>query len=600
MISIMKNGGLVAKEEANNFERVLKERLPTAEQSSRAMQNALGIEPGTKLIGRVSVMLWEFPEPPPDTMQNIMARLESSHSISQQTTVQPDDNESSESDSGEADESDADEEVDSEDGDDSDSDSQGASELLWYPHHDDGNGLLSPRSDDYGELASFTGASESESETSTVDTSDEAENNIMSDQPLKQNDGTETKKRKRQESPGVQTLPHSSTTKKPKIVDADQEDDSEDDDESESDSQGADELLWNPGQGTCGYDTDESIEDVISESGSGTSSVDVSDDDEENRVPSDSDQPPKQNVNTDTKRGKSPESPLPELLRLSSTAKKPEIVVDLTGSPENNIAAAVHLRSKLQLQPTLEELESTPKTSNKAPASPPPLHQEMPRDMKTIRPVYWQRQLTMNVLRWLEQEGTRSSQTDLEHVQFRGATIDGRCTVFFNFNADGYAKVKVTRLILPPSAQSAMAPPKLLDWLVIEVSSKKGKYALPKVGNDKATVPVTFNKFNFPYSVFAFPLQAITNATIEHQQPSGSPLQPQRCRNSSSLAESESQPVIATSLMLGRAGRIPFLHGRNVNPKFAGGFMTACAEGKGVIEMKSAEHVPLKGLFGRE
>ena len=64
------------KVERQNFDRVLKERTPAVEQASRALQDAIGIKPGTKTLGNILVRLWELPEPPKDTVAQSFARLE--------------------------------------------------------------------------------------------------------------------------------------------------------------------------------------------------------------------------------------------------------------------------------------------------------------------------------------------------------------------------------------------------------------------------------------------------------------------------------------------------------------------------------------------
>ena len=68
-------GSRWTKEDYNNLYRVRNERVPAVCQASRSLHSAIGIAVGTKMIGEAPVMLWELPEPPKQTTQEMFASL---------------------------------------------------------------------------------------------------------------------------------------------------------------------------------------------------------------------------------------------------------------------------------------------------------------------------------------------------------------------------------------------------------------------------------------------------------------------------------------------------------------------------------------------
>ena len=450
-----------ARDDSANFERVFRERMPAVKHASRALHEVMGIAPGTKMIGHCPVILWELPEPPPDTL----------HTHAGPKEVQ----------------------------------SVARSTQLAESH-------------------------ECEDESESEDT-DEGESEGESDY-------------------------------------------TDEDSGYEEGSEGPDEMLWNENADGRGYgpvydESIEEIEDDESDSSEDLEEVVV----ERNRlsVPTckgKNSQDPHSVL--EARKRKRDDSPLIEPPSLSLRAKKPRVVIDLTDSPSPKEAEAARQQTAAALQTTLKppQLQAT---SVARFASPPTLHSAAPSDLKIKRPIFWSSQLSTNIRKWLEQGYTKSCQTRLQLLDLRTTATQAGSQAHLGFSAKDHDKIKLSRLQLPTSAQPALAPPRPLDWIVVEVKFKGG------TGDT-------------PFWIMAFPLQAVTDIKVEHKR-----LPPVQARPQGRSTGGGLEAVYVTTLVLGKAGRVPLMHGRGVNDRFAEPFITACAEGKGVIELTTTESVPLGG-----
>lgn len=194
-----------------------------------------------------------------------------------------------------------------------------------------------------------------------------------------------------------------------------------------------------------------------------------------------------------------------------------------------------------------------------APAvSPPPPFQSPPgfAPDRADPPTYWVSTLSAMINGWLAREGVEASQTSLLGLSLSviRPVVDPAATV-----ADPFASVvtvgtnaqavKLVRLRLQAVAQGPLAPPQVLEWVVLEIRWAGAAAAA-----------------ELPYTVLAFPRQSITGAGSQRRH---------------------AGEAVCTTLMLGRGGRVPAMHGRDVDVWFAEEFVGACARGRGVVELWS-------------
>ena len=268
------------------------------------------------------------------------------------------------------------------------------------------------------------------------------------------------------------------------------------------------------------------------------------------------------------------------------TVKVPKIIFDSPGTIEAHWHPTVSPPRLLGQPASLREPTSNLKTPANT-ASPPPAWGSMPRVTKArASPTYWSSNLSKNVAKWLSQAGTQSSQTLLSSVEFKNSWNEHS---LIGANAKDSSKVKITLLTLPPSAQPAMAPTKLMKWYVIEIGLKTEKDPL-----DFFSVPKSLNRV--PYWLLAFPVQAVTDSKVEYVRGSAAPmqLQPQNsARKQASKILAPPPPQQVTTFHLGAEARVPLVHGRGISVEFADRFAHACAEGKGMIVLRSMEAVPM-------
>lgn len=275
--------------------------------------------------------------------------------------------------------------------------------------------------------------------------------------------------------------------------------------------------------------------------------------------------------------------------RDTSNIKKLKIVIDLTDSPNTNSTVKPQQSSQQTAPQDRAKSNSKPNTAPN-PASPPPYWIPTSHNVNSRHiPAYWTHALSKNINRWLEQPQTQSIQISLSHLELLGVPDShNRAPLFISVEARNCVKIKLSRLRLPSSAQLGLAPPQALDWLVVQVTLKE---RLDSGGGNEYVVPLPSG--NLPYWLLAFPQQAITDARAETtdatQQVPVSPLLP-RPQNRKLAGKKAARPVVhVLKMLLGTRGRVPLVHGRGVNPKFAQTFVEACAGGEGVVEMRSLD-----------
>ncbi|KAK5134547.1 hypothetical protein LTR08_006332 [Meristemomyces frigidus] len=200
------------------------------------------------------------------------------------------------------------------------------------------------------------------------------------------------------------------------------------------------------------------------------------------------------------------------------------------------------------------------------PASPFPIREaEVWRPGADI-PLYWHRNLTRYIHGWLKETGTQSAQANLTSIDFRTTQpyLGEALALFGSIDAKMYDKVKLIRMILPPSAQSAASVQ--LDWIVLVVVSQ----GIHGDGFDSDSEDEPEDDDGLPYWVIAFPTSQITMPVINGVH--------------------GGQKV---SLVLGRERRVPLVHGHGIYKRFAEKWLAACTEGRGLLEMVSTTPLPL-------
>ena len=501
------------KADTTNFQRVYNERIPAVLNASRALQAAMGVEPGTKMLGSHPVRLWEMPEPPEETLEEMSATWRKDWKKDLAALPLP--GKPAQKPPGEPVE-------ESDDEDDEEEDSQSDSELLCHPG-------------DYAEVSD-------DAMYDCIDFGDDTQNEVQSggDAPMRVSlleeqttapDPAELK-RKWQNSPVT----------KPQRGDA----------------KGSKKLR------------------VV---------VDLTD-----------------SPNLDNSVHHTPrQGPFqPAVVRPNSSSN-----LAVIKSPEQNNLPHPPLNNP----PNTDSEENPPSNA----ASPPPRWLTLPNSIDAHRhPCYWSRLLAKHIKRWLIQAGTKSSQSTLTHLTLRRLPGPGdkKAAVYMNIDARDYAKVKLTRLTLPESAQ----PKEMREWVVLEVDYCKDS-ALPptrpgEAGSDSSDEDA-YTKRRFkpsmmgffaglpPFWLIAFPLQAITHTQIQQKRDPASLLSPARPQGrktgKKARAEAEKQQSMQsfTTLFLGKEGRVPVVQARGLEEKFADEFVRACAVGKAVVEVRSAEGVKL-------
>ena len=383
----------------------------------------------------------------------------------------------------------------------------------------------------------------------------------------------------------------------------------ESDDESEEssdDSEGPEDLLWYPEQGG-----------EMLESTEVNAMYDTADNakDEENVMPETEDtgnvntgvEPPRPDVLADQKtsygflnqKGKRDDSLPPDTNNLYSTNKKSKVVIDLTESP-----ACATERAPLKALPQPPSQDPIMKSrTERTPASPPAYWQTPLRICVDFgkSPLYCVTDLSKHIAKWLEQHDTGSSEARLSRLELQSVEAHGKSqadVTHIRIYAKDYAKVKITRMTLPTSATLIDHSKSLMDWLIIEVVYIEGTTPAPRYkhgNNNKSNIHQPILISGPPYWLLAFPISAITNSKVEYLKSQPSPLRPQGRRRPQNRP-SEQNHMQSTTLVLGKQGKVPLLHGRGVGKKFADDFIRACAEGKAMIVLRSLEAIPFDGV----
>lgn len=203
----------------------------------------------------------------------------------------------------------------------------------------------------------------------------------------------------------------------------------------------------------------------------------------------------------------------------------------------------------------------------KQPASPPPDYlPSCPSSRKSNHePAYWVPKLSHNINRWLEQPSTQSSQIQLDMLELR-TKIEPEEDSPVLVSTDDSAVMKLTRMRLTASNT------KCQDWLVLQRKRLNG------ISKAETT----------SYWVLAFPMEAITDWEVQ-TPPSLSQQQFRLSEGFNAIDGYESK------LFLGGKDRVPIVHGRGIDPRFAQEFIQACAVGEGVVYMGSG--VSLEGIL---
>lgn len=234
----------------------------------------------------------------------------------------------------------------------------------------------------------------------------------------------------------------------------------------------------------------------------------------------------------------------------------------------------VHNSSKVGQHPTYQ------------PATPPPYHSSSTgSESEKDWPIYWTSDLSRSIRHWLKHPGCKKAQTSLTSLTLASVQTDHihlglSCCVGPDgpvdrtnrpqiFEAKHYEKLKIMRLILPSSAQSPLAPPMQLDWLVLVVVSQ----GISGDGFDSdGEIEGIESDDDLPYLLLAFPT---ANVTCFH-------------------TEAASEPgTIWTNFRLGMEERVPLVHGHGIAKEYVDDFVNACAEGNGAVEMISDGFIPL-------
>ncbi|KAK3699291.1 hypothetical protein LTR37_016534 [Vermiconidia calcicola] len=285
-------------------------------------------------------------------------------------------------------------------------------------------------------------------------------------------------------------------------------------------------------------------------------------------------------------------------------ANNPRVVIDLTDSPVSDPKEQPR-KPQLRLQSAFKDTTTEKSADLHETASPPPLWQTPARSLAQQGrkpPIYWSSDLSMTITRWMEQSGTEATQTRLSHIELRRLGDVG-APPCIKVDARECDKVRLTRVKLPPSAQVGQQSSESLDWLVFEVKGRPDSepYDDEATSDDgrKHKPPPCMLSFNrmARYWLLAFPLEAVTDVKVGSQLPAPvSPLQ-KETPHPNKRRPGNYKPAKAThntTLLLGKQGKVPLVHGRGVEKRFADAFIFAFAEGKGVIEMKSSEAISLR------
>ena len=283
--------------------------------------------------------------------------------------------------------------------------------------------------------------------------------------------------------------------------------------------------------------------------------------------------------------------------------KLPRIVVDLTDSPvtqqashsqtnyhSRSLDSAFEMNGAAPSRPpnlgATEDSRMRRRAAAFSPASPPQEHQSVrTAHSQSKLPIHWCSELSTIIGDWMCSPLTQAVQTTLLRLELRSSAPSSDAPL--RLNAVQCEKMKITRMRLPPEAQSPLSPPVLLDWIVIEVVHKGNIESNSDDIEEDSMDEDDLGKHNHPYWVVAFPACAITASRVELHDVRVRPLAP---------SERVGMYWQTTLLALGKEARIPLVHGRGVSESIVDNFVNACAQGKGVIEMESVKAVPLEGV----
>lgn len=213
--------------------------------------------------------------------------------------------------------------------------------------------------------------------------------------------------------------------------------------------------------------------------------------------------------------------------------------------------------------------------STMPPASPPFNFAKLLEPSKQERlPIYWDWLLSRRLCEWLDTGSTRSTQTELTHLELRSSDST---TSSLRYEAKDFEKLKLTRLTIATDAETERSRNPAIagaseqrEWFVVEVQHKN--IVLANMEMDEDGMPLEEpeqDPEDFPedYWLLALPLCSVTDT------------------KSTAMDLGEGQGILQTTVWrVGLEGLVPSMHGRGVDERFAEDFVKACAAAKGVIE----------------
>ncbi|KAK4552008.1 hypothetical protein LTR86_010685 [Recurvomyces mirabilis] len=223
------------------------------------------------------------------------------------------------------------------------------------------------------------------------------------------------------------------------------------------------------------------------------------------------------------------------------------------------------------------------------PALPPPKHKDPGEEYaEHPLPTYWRHGLSHNLTVWLQHPATHSAQIPLLSLRLNMIALnEQQQNDKLYFRSDGYDRLDSFRIRLP----MAHRVPHTQDWLVyVCVSAGMSGDGFDSDFEEDEDDDEDQDQQALPYWVMMVQMHhvvVISTEAVEEEESEGlgSPL----------LSEGGDvrRDKIKTRFLI---DRVPLVHGRGVDPRFAEKFFIACGYGSGVFDVVSEGPLPLDSV----